>query len=169
MLQRHVRAWTGRAARQLSTMASSAATSNTPMEDAIRTKVNAHSASAPRWNEYNIVSGLTNQFTLSSLPLQITDALEPSRLEIFNDSAKHAHHQAMVGSTSRETHFRLVITSDAFRSKMQPARHRVVYQLLKDEMAQDGGIHALQLRTMTPEEEQRYQERERAANAAEAS
>ncbi|KAI4859629.1 bola protein [Hypoxylon rubiginosum] len=137
MLQRHVRAWTGRAARQLSTMASSAATSNTPMEDAIRTK--------------------------------ITDALEPSRLEIFNDSAKHAHHQAMVGSTSRETHFRLVITSDAFRSKMQPARHRVVYQLLKDEMAQDGGIHALQLRTMTPEEEQRYQERERAANAAEAS
>ncbi|XXH02528.1 hypothetical protein Hte_008904 [Hypoxylon texense] len=118
-------------------MASSAAASNTPMEDAIRTK--------------------------------ITDALKPSRLEIFNDSAKHAHHQPMVGSTSKETHFRLVITSDAFRSKMQPARHRIIYQLLKDEMAQEGGIHALQLRTMTPEEEQRRQERERAANAAEAS
>jgi hypothetical protein len=27
-------------------------------------------------------------------------------LEIFNDSHKHAHHQAMKGSTSRETHFR---------------------------------------------------------------
>ncbi|KAI1762129.1 bola-like protein [Hypoxylon sp. FL1150] len=120
-------------------MASSAATSNTPMEDAIRTK--------------------------------ITDALKPTRLEIFNDSAKHAHHRPMVGSTSRETHFRLVITSDGFRSKMQPARHRIVYQLLKDEMAQEGGIHALQLRTMTPEEEQRHQERERAAaaDAAEAS
>ena len=60
----------------------------------------------------------------------------------------------MAGSTSRETHFRLVITSDAFRAhRGQPARHRLVYGLLKDEMARDGGIHALQLRTMTPEEE----------------
>lgn len=61
----------------------------------------------------------------------------------------------MADSTSRETHFRLIITSAAFKSKMQPARHRLVYSLLKDEMARDGGIHALQLRTMTPEEEER--------------
>ncbi|KAI2630277.1 bola protein [Hypomontagnella submonticulosa] len=130
MLQRHVRAWTGKATRQLSAMASSQSpvTSNTPMEDAIRAK--------------------------------ITEAFKPSRLEIFNDSSKHAHHRPMIGSTSRETHFRLVITSEAFKSKMQPARHRLIYQLLKDEMAQDGGIHALQLRTMTPEEEQRQKERE---------
>ncbi len=31
----------------------------------------------------------------------------------------------------------------------------MVYALLRDEMAQEGGIHALQLRTMTPAEEQR--------------
>ena len=49
----------------------------------------------------------------------------------------------------------MVITSEAFRSKLQPARHRMVYGLLKDEMAQEGGIHALQLRTRTPEEEER--------------
>ena len=36
---------------------------------------------------------------------------------------------------------------------MQPARHRLVYSLLKDELAQENGIHALQLHTMTPEEE----------------
>lgn len=36
---------------------------------------------------------------------------------------------------------------------MQAARHRMIYNLLKDEMAQEGGIHALQLRTKTPEEE----------------
>ncbi|KAJ8125254.1 hypothetical protein O1611_g8386 [Lasiodiplodia mahajangana] len=87
-----------------------AMTSETPMEDAIRTKV--------------------------------TEALSPSRLEIFNDSHKHAHHKAMQGSTSRETHFRVVITSEAFRSKMQPARHRLVYGLLRNEMAAEGGIHA---------------------------
>ena len=38
---------------------------------------------------------------------------------------------------------------------MQPARHRMIYSLLKDEMAQEGGIHALQLKTRTPEEEER--------------
>lgn len=73
----------------------------------------------------------------------------------------------MAGSTSRETHFRVVITSDAFKSKMQPARHRLVYSLLKDEMARDGGIHALQLRTMTPEEEERRAAAEGAGGAAE--
>ena len=67
----------------------------------------------------------------------------------------HAHHKAMQGSPSRETHFRLVITSEAFQSKMQPARHRMVYALLKEELEKQGGIHALQLRTLTPEEEQR--------------
>lgn len=38
---------------------------------------------------------------------------------------------------------------------MQPARHRMIYALLKEEMYQDGGIHALQLRTLTPEEEEK--------------
>jgi len=83
----------------------------------------------------------------------------------------------MVGNTSKETHFRfalrfcsqtlqpvttssVVVTSDAFRSKLQPARHRMVYGLLKQEMAQEGGIHALQLKTRTPEEEKRQQLRE---------
>lgn len=53
----------------------------------------------------------------------------------------------------------VVITSDAFKSKMQPARHRMIYSLLKDEMAQEGGIHALQLKTKTPEEEERLKQR----------
>jgi len=92
--------------------------------------------------------------------LKITEALQPTTLEIHNDSHLHSHHKAMAGSTSQETHFRLVITSDTFKSKMQPARHRMVYGLLKEEMAKEGGIHALQLRTRTVEEEQRQLERE---------
>jgi len=36
----------------------------------------------------------------------------------------------------------------------------MVYGLLKQEMAQEGGIHALQLKTRTPEEEKRQQLRE---------
>ncbi len=61
----------------------------------------------------------------------------------------------MASNTSKETHFRVVITSKEFEKKMQPARHRMVYGLLKEEMKKEGGIHALQLRTRTPEEEER--------------
>ena len=49
---------------------------------------------------------------------------------------------------------------------MQPARHRLVYGLLKEEMAKEGGIHALQLRTRTAEEEQKIRDRVEADSAA---
>ncbi|KXX80172.1 UV-induced protein uvi31 [Madurella mycetomatis] len=94
---------------------------------------------------------------------KITAALQPTTLEIYNDSHLHAHHKPMQGITSGETHFRLVITSDAFKSKMQSARHRLVYSLLKDELAREGGIHALQLRTMTPDEEEKRRAQEAGA------
>ena len=84
---------------------------------------------------------------------KITQALKPTKLEIHNDSSMHAHHKAMQGNVSRETHFRLVIVSEAFLSKMQAARHRMVYSLLKEELETAGGIHALQLRTRTPAED----------------
>ncbi|KAM0799402.1 bola-like protein-domain-containing protein [Usnea florida] len=113
--------------------------------------------------------GLTRLLsTMSTTPvedamrLKLTAALQPSTLEIYNDSSKHAHHQAMQGSVSKETHFRVLITSEAFKSKMQPARHRMVYALLKEELERAGGIHALQLRTRTLEEEERQMAREKA-------
>ena len=88
--------------------------------------------------------------------------MNPVNLEIYNDSGNHSHHRAMQGSVSKETHFRLVIASDAFRSKTQPARHRMVYALLKDELEQAGGIHALQLKTRTPEEAEKLVAQEQA-------
>jgi len=97
-----------------------------------------------------------------TMRVKIGEALKPTVLEIHNDSHLHSHHKAMEGSTSKETHFRVYITSSAFQSKMQPARHRMVYGLLKEEMARAGGIHALQLRTRTPEEDERIQAQENA-------
>jgi BolA protein len=41
----------------------------------------------------------------------------------------------------------------------------MVYALLRDEMAQEGGIHALQLRTMTPDEEERQRQKKETAEA----
>ena len=104
---------------------------------------------------------LRTSTAFSSL-LQIMRTFAPTALEIFNDSHLHSHHKAMKDSTSQETHFRVYITSDAFAKKMQPARHRMVYTLLKDELAAQGGIHALQLRTRTPEEEEKAKAKEEA-------
>jgi len=95
-----------------------------------------------------------------ALRSKITEALKPTSLEIYNDSHKHAHHKAMQGVTSRETHFRVFITSSAFQGKMQVARHRMVNALVKDELAKEGGIHALQLTTRTPEEEETRKQKE---------
>ncbi|KAL8948791.1 MAG: hypothetical protein Q9222_005053 [Ikaeria aurantiellina] len=97
-----------------------------------------------------------------AMRMKISEALKPSTLEVYNDSHMHSHHKAMQGSVSKETHFRLVITSEAFKAKMQPARHRMVYALLKDDLDRAGGIHALQLKTRTPEEEERQIAREKA-------
>lgn len=77
----------------------------------------------------------------------------------------------MRGSSSAETHFRyklcrlvlppqklstrrLVITSSEFAGKTLVQRHRLVNKILEDDMARENGIHALQLRTLSPEEEE---------------
>lgn len=68
----------------------------------------------------------------------------------------------MQGSVSKETHFRLVIVSEAFKAKPQPARHRMIYALLKEELNAPAGIHALQLKTQTPQEKEKQELREQA-------
>lgn len=49
-------------------------------------------------------------------------------------------------------HFEAKVVSDAFRGKLPLARHRMVYATLGDRMG--GEIHALALRTLTPDEAQ---------------
>ena len=47
-------------------------------------------------------------------------------------------------------HFDAVVISEAFRGKLPLARHRLVYATLGELMG--GAIHALSLKTLTPEE-----------------
>ena len=47
-------------------------------------------------------------------------------------------------------HFEARVVSPAFAGKLPLARHRMVYATLGEKMG--GEIHALQLRTLTPEE-----------------
>lgn len=47
-------------------------------------------------------------------------------------------------------HFEALVVSDAFAGKLPLARHRMVYATLGELMG--GAIHALQLKTQTPDE-----------------
>jgi acid stress-induced BolA-like protein IbaG/YrbA len=47
-------------------------------------------------------------------------------------------------------HFDALVVSEAFRGKLPLARHRMVYATLGELMG--GAIHALALKTLTPEE-----------------
>ena len=49
-------------------------------------------------------------------------------------------------------HFEALVVSEAFRGKLPLARHRMVYATLGERMG--GEIHALALRTLTPDEAQ---------------
>lgn len=79
---------------------------------------------------------------------KLAEGLAPERLTVEDESAKHAGHAGW--RPGGETHFRVEITSAAFRGQARVARQRLVYDLLKDEFA--AGLHALSLSTRTPEE-----------------
>lgn len=75
-------------------------------------------------------------------------ALAPTRLELVDESAKHAGHAG--AAPGGNTHWQLTIVSAAFAGKPTVARHRMVYQALGELMQQP--IHALQIVARSPDE-----------------
>jgi BolA family transcriptional regulator, general stress-responsive regulator len=74
--------------------------------------------------------------------------LEPTRLDVINESELHAGHRSSPGTG--QSHFRLLIVSPRFAGLTRVARHRLVNGLLAAELA--GGVHALALSTYAPGE-----------------
>ena len=74
-----------------------------------------------------------------ALERRLSEGLAPVHLEIVNESGQH---NVPPGS---ETHFKVVVVSDAFDGKRQVQRHRMVYRLLDEELR--SGVHALALHT----------------------
>ena len=71
----------------------------------------------------------------------------PQRLEIRDDSARHAGHPGAAGGGG---HFDILIVSPEFEGKSLLDRHRMVNDALKDLIGRE--IHALGLRTSAPSE-----------------
>lgn len=74
-------------------------------------------------------------------------ALHPQRLEIKDESAKHAGH---AGARDGGGHYDLTIVCAEFTGKSLLQRHRLVYDALGENMRKD--IHALSIRALTPDE-----------------
>lgn len=76
-------------------------------------------------------------------------ALEPTRLDIVNESELHAGHRSSPGTG--ESHFRILIVSPMFTGVSRVGRHRMVNDIIADDL-KAGGIHALALSTYAPGE-----------------
>ena len=83
---------------------------------------------------------MTIQHTIEA---KLMETFSPERLRIDNDSNRHA-------GPATDSHYRLVIVSQAFEGNNAVKRQRAVYACLAEEMA--GPLHALQMKCLTPAE-----------------
>jgi BolA protein len=74
-------------------------------------------------------------------------ALDPEKIEILDESIRHAGHE---GAKSGGGHYLLTIVSSKFFGLSAMARHRLIYAALGEMMRKD--IHALSVKAYTPQE-----------------
>jgi BolA protein len=75
----------------------------------------------------------------STIEHKLSEGLECLHLEVVNESDQH---NVPAGS---ESHFKVVVVSNDFQGKSLVAQHRMVYQLLGQELERQ--VHALALHT----------------------
>lgn len=83
--------------------------------------------------------------TTASLEAVLRQALQPTSLEVIDESASHAGHSG-ANAEGYGTHFRVRIASSLFDGKPRVARHRLVYDALQIFIAQ--GLHAIAIETL---------------------
>ena len=83
--------------------------------------------------------------TAAALEARLRATLQPTVLEVIDESAAHAGH-AGANAEGYGTHFRVRIASPLFEGKPRVARHRLVYDALQLFIAQ--GLHAIAIETL---------------------
>jgi BolA protein len=79
---------------------------------------------------------------------KLTKAFAPQRLDVVDESHLHAGHAG--SRPGGETHFRIHIVAQAFEGKSRIARHRMINDMLSEELA--GSVHALAIHAASPGE-----------------
>lgn len=78
---------------------------------------------------------------------KLNAAFQPTRLEIVDESHKHAGH---AGARSGGGHFVVILVAAAFTGQSAIQRHRAVYAALGNELHAE--IHALSIKAYAPGE-----------------
>jgi BolA protein len=92
------------------------------------------------------------------LTATLTAAFAPAVLRVTDDSAHHAGHVGARGGADQgdagQTHYSVLLVSEAFRGMSRVARSRAVHAALAAEFGavEAGGMHALALTLRTPDE-----------------
>ncbi len=79
---------------------------------------------------------------------RLRDAFAPETLDVIDESELHFGHAAY--KPGGGTHFRVHIVSRTFEGKSRIDRHRMINQVLADDLA--GDLHALVLQAQAPGE-----------------
>jgi BolA family transcriptional regulator, general stress-responsive regulator len=82
--------------------------------------------------------------TPEALHARLVELLQPSQLEVLDESAAHAGHAG--AAPGGGTHFRVRIASPRFDGLSRVQRHRLVYDALREFI--DRGLHALAVETL---------------------
>ena len=79
-----------------------------------------------------------------SLTAKLQAAFSPAALQVINESHMHS---VPPGS---ESHFKVIVVSEAFAGQSRVARHRAVNKVVSEELA--SAVHAFSMDALTPEE-----------------
>jgi BolA protein len=90
---------------------------------------------------------MTSDDRIEKLESRLQEALAPTRLEIVDETARHAGHAGAAGGGG---HYILHIVASAFEGKSPIQRHRLVFDAVGDMMHND--IHALSIQAKAPGE-----------------
>lgn len=82
--------------------------------------------------------------TAENIIQTLQTTLEPSKLEVIDESYQHAGHVG-ANDSGVGTHFRVRIASPLFTDLSRVKRHRLVYDALRPYI--DQGLHALAIET----------------------
>ena len=88
---------------------------------------------------------MSTGITADALRARLEETLAPTQLEVLDESAAHLGHAGQDG-TGAGTHFRVRIASPLFEGRPKVARHRLVYDALREFL--DRGLHALAIETL---------------------
>ena len=83
--------------------------------------------------------------TARQIEQRLQDKLQPTALEVLDESAQHAGH-AGASPSGEGSHIRVRVASPLFTGLSRVQRHRLVYDALQDFI--DRGLHALAIEVL---------------------